>query len=396
MSSERVVALRACTMQQRAEAVEQLGALLSAVQAELLDVVTAATLEHDWAADGATGPDAWLMHTLRVSRGTAKELLRVGAALDELPEIRRALASGVLSFEQAAPASVLADTTTDAELAVELPGHTVHQLGVLARRHRARTKRDAQATQAKTAFRWREDPEHDGYRYSGFLPAAEGARLNAAIEQQANRAGKDADTGHWAPFPERCAHAVVALADQRVADDLDPQGAQVVVHADAEVIDGHVAGNGQIGDLPVPRHSVLRLLCDAQVEFNLDTPDGRTVGIARVSQAVPRWLRRKIQRRDGCCRFPGCARPIRHRHHLQHWSRGGPTNANNLVGLCWWHHHLVHEGGWTIEGDPDAELAFLGPLGRTLRSKPNPLRSDVRRRASGIAQRDLGDEPPAA
>jgi len=39
--SDRVDALRRCTMPERAEAIEQLGALLCAVQAELVDVVTA-------------------------------------------------------------------------------------------------------------------------------------------------------------------------------------------------------------------------------------------------------------------------------------------------------------------------------------------------------------------
>lgn len=110
-----------------------------------------------------------------------------------------------------------------------------------------------------------------------------------------------------------------------------PQGAQVVVHADADVIDGLVEGNGSIDDLSIPRESILRLLCDGQIEFHLDTPDGRTIGIGRVSQTVPRWLRRRIARRDGCCRFPGCERSIRHRHHIRWWSKNGPTDANNLT-----------------------------------------------------------------
>ena len=331
MCSDRVIALRACTQVERAEAIEQLGALLCAVQAELVDVVTASDLEDDRRADGATTTAAWLMSLLEVSHHTAREWVRVGAALQDLPEIRAAFAAGTLCWDQVAPATVFAAVDTDAELARDLSGHTAHQIGALARQHRVRTRRDAQCTQAQTGFGWRPDPELDGFRYSGFLPAEQGARLNETLEREAQRLGPDADTGHWAPFRERAAHALVALADQTVADDLNPQGAMVVVHVDAEVIDDVLAGNGTIGDLPVGRDSILRLLCDSHLELNLHTADGRTVGIGRVSQAVPRWLRRHVAQRDGCCRFPGCERPIRHRHHLTWWSHGGATNADNLV-----------------------------------------------------------------
>ena len=372
--SDRVDALRRCTMPERAEAIEQLGALLCAVQAELVDVVTASDLEADGLIDGATGTAAWLMALLEVSRHTANEWVRVGAALQALPEIRAAFAAGSLSWDQVAPATVYATLEDDTDLARDLPGHTAGQIAALARQHRVRTKRDGRRTQANTRFGWRRDDEHDGYRYHGFLPADQGARLNATLEREAERLGPDADTGTWAPFPQRAAQALVGLADQAVADDLDPQGAMVVVHADAEVIDGLAAGNGTIGDIPIGRHSILRCLCDGQVEVNLHAADGRTIGIGRTSQAVPRWLRRQITQRDGSCRFPGCERAIRHRHHITWWSRGGPTNANNLVGLCWWHHHCVHEGGWTIQGNPDRELTFQSPHDRQLHSKPKPLR----------------------
>jgi hypothetical protein len=52
----------------------------------------------------------------------------------------------------------------------------------------------------------------------------------------------------------------------------------------------------------------------------------------------------------------------------------GPTNANNLVGLCWTHHRLVHEGHWTVTGNPEHhDLSFHSPQGRTLTSRPQPL-----------------------
>src|SRR5690606_7577983 len=123
---------------------------------------------------------------------------------------------------------------------------------------------------------------------------------------------------------------------------------------------------------------LLRLLCDAPVECALHDGSGRTVGIGRARRTVPGWLARQVRRRDTTCRFPGCERPIRQIHHIRHWARGGPTDLDNLVGLCWHHHDLVHDGGWRIEGDPEAELTFESPTGRRVGSRPQPLRPEVR------------------
>jgi len=43
---------------------------------------------------------------------------------------------------------------------------------------------------------------------------------------------------------------------------------------------------------------------------------------------------------------------------------------SNLVGLCWHHHHLVHDSGWRIEGDPGGQLRFRSAHGRELTSDP--------------------------
>ena len=74
-----------------------------------------------------------------------------------------------------------------------------------------------------------------------------------------------------------------------------------------------------------------------------------------------------------------------------------PTDSCNLAGLCWEHHHLIHDGGWTIDGNADRELTFTSPYGRRLRSRPRPLDPNVRRRAQDASDTDLGatrDLPP--
>lgn len=199
--------------------------------------------------------------------------------------------------------------------------------------------------------------------------------------------GPDPETGQYDSLDVRRADALVELTSQRLADDADPETCTVVVHADAAVIDGLREGNGSIDDMQIPSESVLRHLCDARLEFSVDAPDGTTIGIGRAGRVPPRWLRRRVRHRDrDRCRFPGCDRRIRHLHHIQHWVRdGGSTDAANLCGLCWHHHRVVHEGGWSVTGSADHELTFTSPHGRELRSRPQGIRPATRTRAEQAA-----------
>ncbi|MGZ5385196.1 MAG: HNH endonuclease signature motif containing protein [Acidimicrobiia bacterium] len=63
-----------------------------------------------------------------------------------------------------------------------------------------------------------------------------------------------------------------------------------------------------------------------------------------------------------------------------HWVNGGSTDLDNLVSLCGYHHRLVHDGGWKIQGDPNGELIFIRPDGRPYQPRPQPIRREVRQR----------------
>ena len=71
-------------------------------------------------------------------------------------------------------------------------------------------------------------------------------------------------------------------------------------------------------------------------------------------------MRRALQARDGGCRFPGCSN---HKfvdgHHIRHWADGGETSLDNLVLLCRFHHHLVHEGGYDCRKGDGNEIYFV-------------------------------------
>jgi HNH endonuclease len=48
-------------------------------------------------------------------------------------------------------------------------------------------------------------------------------------------------------------------------------------------------------------------------------------------------------------------------HHLKPWAQGGRTDLENQVLLCFWHHRMVHEGGWRLARLETGELMLVRP-----------------------------------
>ena len=93
-----------------------------------------------------------------------------------------------------------------------------------------------------------------------------------------------------------------------------------------------------------------RLCCDPRITALVESALTGEIGVGRTTRLIPRRLRRALERRDNhACQFPGCAATQRlHAHHIVHWADGGPTELDNLILLCHFHHHLIHDAGWTI------------------------------------------------
>ena len=84
--------------------------------------------------------------------------------------------------------------------------------------------------------------------------------------------------------------------------------------------------------------------------------------------------RRALTVRDGGCRAGDCDTPAWkcHAHHIHTWTDGGPTNLDNLVLLCSFHHHLVHRHDCDTKLLPDNTFTITLPNGTTLTSRPPP------------------------
>ncbi|HEX9467769.1 MAG TPA: DUF222 domain-containing protein, partial [Acidimicrobiia bacterium] len=143
---------------------------------------------------------------------------------------------------------------------------------------------------------------------------------------------------------------------------------QIQVNVDSDVLTDDADGVCEIDGGPrLAPETVRRLGCDASVVLMLRDDTGRPVNVSSRSRTIPSSLRRAVHARDGGCRFQGCGgRPFVNVHHIRHYTRGGETKRDNLVELCWFHHRLVHEGGWDVRFDSDGELLAIQPNGNVL------------------------------
>ena len=368
-----------CTPDEREVMLDRLLTQRNVLLDEALRVILAADALDDHRADGSLSMADWLAYRYRVSRTTARQWVRAATALEDLPLIRARFVAGDLSFEQVQHALTFAQPADDEHLAELLPSLSCAEIELLAKQRRRARRADHDEARRLTHLRLRPDRSGAGKHVSGFLANDDAAIVEAALDRRAEAAGPDPETGLWAPHGERTAGALRDLCAEDLgraaAEGSEPDAAMVVIHAPAELLDDDtVERSATINGAPITVDVLRRFLCDARVETHYDTPDGRTVGIGRATRNPPAWLRRRVIGRDHHrCRWPGCGRAIRHLHHMQHWTKGGATDAANLMGVCWHHHHLLHEGGWNATGNADHEILVTSPHGRTLQSRAGPL-----------------------
>ena len=368
-----------CTPDHRERLLDAMHAQSAALHVEQLRAIKAADDAQDWRADGMHSMADWLTYRYRMSSSTARAWVKAAHALAVMPKVAAVYETGRISFDQLVMALSFAKPEQDAELAELLPELGAVATAAIAKQRRRVTDRERDEAQRSTHLRFRDDASGQGRRVSGFLPTDVAAGVETALERRSEAMGPDAETGQWAPRDERMAHALHELCEDDLADRNRTAGGDahvVVIHSPAATVRGEQdAGSATIDGEPIHDDTLQRILCDTRIEHSIDEPDGRTVGIGRASHTPPRWLRRWVLARDhGCCRWPGCQRPARHLHHIRHWTRDqGPTNASNLMGVCWHHHHLLHEGGWEASGNADREVTFTSPLARILRARAGPV-----------------------
>ncbi|GIV01091.1 MAG: hypothetical protein KatS3mg014_2706 [Actinomycetota bacterium] len=205
------------------------------------------------------------------------------------------------------------------------------------------------------------------------LPAPDGARVAAAVEELASRVPVMPGEEHPRYAGARRADALVALCTHGAAEADAERGipdpgalarvrATVVLHARVGAPERGAALEG--GGVADPG-AVQRLSCTGLIEHLHGSRTGRLLSRISERRTPPAWMARQVRYRDGGCTFPGCGTlAFTEAHHIVFHRFGGATTLENLTLLCSFHHRLVHEGGWSLRRTPEGELAWRRPDGR--------------------------------
>ncbi len=354
--------------------------------------------------DGLRTTGGWLAHHTRAAGATAARRVRRVRALRQLPIVADRYRAGRLSADQVdAFVRVLNPRTSDAMITDEgLLADLADHLRVddLARELRGWAELvDTDGTEPDPGHTDRRVTLHqtlDG-TWTGRidLGAADGLTVDAAISALAEQYSRHDRTGDGPTrtAAQRRADALVELI-RRGAEPFVPRmtepsatptsprrrGPRVELHVTLDAGDLE-AGRGAdtLGGNHLDPAATDLLLCDAIVTGVLTNPlGGAVLNRGRSLRTATPAQRRALTLETGGCGFPGCDASPEHcdAHHIIHWRRGGLTDLPNLVLVCWYHHHLLHDGGWRVSKALDGTLTWKRPDDTNLDPVPHrpPLR----------------------
>lgn len=151
--------------------------------------------------------------------------------------------------------------------------------------------------------------------------------------------------------------------------------------------DGVAFVDGPDGEIPVSATFARHIGCHGTVQRVTLDSRGKIKALCVIDRVFTAWQRKALAVRDGGCIIPGCR--VRATwcevHHVVEHSRGGPTDVDNGVLLCWHHHRTIETSGWEIrmvDGVPQVRPpAWIDPQ-RRWRAPNRVLHNELHRARS--------------
>jgi hypothetical protein len=345
----------------------------SRIQRDMLGAIAEMDRLEIWRGSGARDMAQWLAIRQGISQWKARRWIAAAHALEHLSDLAHAFANGELGIDKVVELARFASFETEAGLI-----RWAMFVSCAAVRRRAdlevsRAIDDVREAERSRFLRWWRVDDGNRLGLEAELPAAQGAIVAGALQRVTDTLPVMPGEEDPSSVDARRADALVAICSSRLADDADADRATVIVHARlGDLAASH--GSAEVGDGGrIHPETARRLLCDSRVQTVLEDSEGEPLRLGRLSREPSVSMMRLLRHRDGECRFPGCgARRFTQAHHIVWWGDGGHTDLDNLILVCFFHHRLVHEHGWTVRGDGSGTLRWHQPDGSLYRHQPDP------------------------
>jgi hypothetical protein len=369
-----------------ASAIDATTRTLRQARARQLDEIRAVVDSGSYLGDGHRSPAAWLADATRESYGHCTNTVSMAKRIAEMPLVHASFRAGNLAetglrllTEAWAPHLTNAFARDEAMLlgwATSLPPK---DLALLLDTWRMHTDPDREASTAQERF------DHRSVHLSKLLDGV--GRLDGTMDpegyqlvHEAIRALSQPAEDETRTAAQRRHDALVQMAKIAIESFTPEPGKKrrkptVIATATVTELTEHTGGGAVDtgGERTiVPIESVRRMACDCEMHRYLADPAGHVIDYGRKRRLISDAQFDLLLVRDHGCRWPGCNIPAAgcDAHHATHWLDGGETEPDNLVLLCWYHHHLLHEQHWSIEPHGGGHFTLETPDGRRRDMRP--------------------------
>jgi hypothetical protein len=312
---------------------------------ELIALVEELDRSGEWMLDGAATSSHWVAQNLDVELCTAREWLRIGRALRELPMTTVAFEAGLLSFSKVRVLSRVATSVTEEELLDLAHVTPAAQLPLAIARWRSGQETPEQTAERQHAARrtsWRIDL--DGMWVGSLrLPPRLGASVAGIIDAEVMRASRrrrratavasaaaQSSAGRWPSIPQQRADAFLEV--------MTGGGAQTIT----ELV-FHVRGDGLSFDdgTPVPWDEMGALIPQSFIRALIHDADSNPVN-ASTRRRFPTTRQKRVVKEvtRGCV---DCGAPVLIEYdHVPDYAESGVTDTRQMEARCHRCHHLRH------------------------------------------------------
>ncbi len=302
---------------------------------------------------GGRAAAAMMRERLKVSARQATAEVELAAALSEFPATLEAWSTGEIT---AGHARVIARVGADPEHADEpallkmARGYPVDMFARMTREYMS-SQDSCEEHQRQRQNRWAsmvQDPD-GSWRLSAYFGYDLGKLVNSVFNQMVRTMRNSQSPRDPTTSQQRRADALAQLITGE-GPDRRPQATLLVI-ADYDTVSGEFKKLRYDDGMPVPADQLARLAADAKILPAIFSADGDPLWLGCSQRHASAGQRTVLAARDGGC--ANCAAPADggEPHHIEWFSRGGPTDIDNLALLCERCHHLIHDDGWQFHRD---------------------------------------------